>query len=109
MTQRNRWTRTTIGALTLVLSSGIASPLAWAELAPRAAQATPIARAAAAKGAKLGDARAAEAPAAATPSPTESRPFFKTPKGAAAIILMAGVTAYTIHSRICCALHSPAR
>ena len=110
MRQRNSWTRTAIGVLALTLAASVATPPAWAtEPAPRAALATPIADAAAAKVAAANpsqDLRATQAPATTA---TESRPFFKSTKGVVAIVLMAGVMAYTIHSRTCCAIHSPGR
>ena len=112
MTHRNPWTRTAIAALALTLGAGVVAPPAWAgDSSPRATQATPIANAAAKIGAMDASKglRAAQAPATAAGTTTESRPFFKSPKGAIAIVMMAGVMAYTIHSRTCCAIQSPGR
>lgn len=113
MTHRNPRTRAAIAALALTLGANAVAPTAWAgDSSPRATQATPIANAAAAKVGAMDpskDLRAAQAPAAAAGTTTESRPFFKSPKGAIAIVMMAGVMAYTIHSRTCCAIHSPGR
>jgi hypothetical protein len=57
-----------------------------------------------------------QATTTATQEPSPNRPeagpsksFFATPKGIAALLIMAGITGYTIHSRINDAVHSPAR
>ena len=51
----------------------------------------------------------AQPPAAPAAQESEHRSFFATPKGIAATVLFAGLCAYTIHSRIVGAVHSPAR
>jgi hypothetical protein len=73
--------------------------------------ATPLAASTARVLAKL-DTSGAIAPAqapAATTETTGSPSFFKTKKGVIALVLMAGITAYTIHSRISDHIHSQVR
>jgi len=111
---RNPWAQAAMAALAVSLGASLAVPPVWAaDGAPRAGRTTPASAAApATPGANGPEAvRAAQAPtAAATASATtESKPFFKSTKGVAAVVLMAGMMAYTIHSRTCCAVHSPGR
>jgi hypothetical protein len=109
---RNPWANTSMVALTVALGASLAVPPVWAaDASPRADRIAPLSSASVAKTGMRGPepARAAQAPAATASASTESKPFFKSTKGAVAIVLMAGVMAYTIHSRTCCAIHSPSR
>ncbi len=92
-----------IGRLALVLALCAAAPLAQA-----AESLSPIAASAARAIAKL-DTSATPTQAPASEGDSGGRSFFKTRKGAIALVLMAGITAYTIHSRISDHIHSQAR
>jgi hypothetical protein len=99
-------------ALTVALGASLVVPPVWAaDAAPRAERVAPLSSAAVAPAGMKGPEapRATQSPAPAPSASTESKPFFKSTKGAIAIVMMAGVMAYTIHSRTCCAIHSPAR
>jgi hypothetical protein len=98
------WTRPLAGLLAVVVGLTLAAPPASAADAGAVTKAptrSPLAAATAAKLATLAPAPGAFAQAApaAEPAPADSRPFFKTPTGIAAIVLMvagAGYVAYRI-------------
>ena len=105
MTRRlTSWTRPLAGLLAVVVGLTLAAPPASAADAgavTKAPKRSPLATATAAKLATLAPAPGAFAQAApaAEPAPADSRPFFKTPTGIAAIVLMvagAGYVAYRI-------------
>jgi hypothetical protein len=109
---RNPWANTAMVALTVALGASLAVPPVWAaDAPPRPDRIAPLSGASVGKTGMRGPeaTRAAQAPAPTAAASTESKSFFKSTKGVVAIVLMAGVMAYTIHSRTCCAIHSPAR
>lgn len=112
MRNRNPWANTAIVALTVALGASLAVPPVWAaDATPRPDRIAPLSGASVGKTGMRGPEapRAAQAPAATASASTESKSFFRSTKGAIAIVMMAGVLAYTIHSRTCCAIHSPGR
>jgi hypothetical protein len=98
------------GALALVLGLTFAAPPAFAAeptIAPR-----PIAAAANAKVEALPAAvlaQAAPASPAAAPAETRGKPFFKTTKGAIALVLIAGTLGYMAYSMSHDRIKSPAK
>ena len=93
--------------LAIALCSAVAAPPAAAvEPAPR-----PLAAAAAASGAALSPAAVAQAEQAAPAAPAvpESKPFFKSTKGALALVLTAGALGYMGYSFSHDRVKSPAR
>jgi hypothetical protein len=98
------WTRPLAGLLAVDVGLTLAAPPASAADAGAVTKAptrSPLAAATAAKLATLAPAPGAFAQAApaADPAPADNRPFFKTPKGVAALVLMvagAGYVAYRI-------------
>jgi hypothetical protein len=98
------WTRPVAGLLAVVVGLTLAAPPASAADAiavTKAPAPSPLATTTAAKLASLAPAPSAFAQTApaADPAPADNRPFFKTPKGVAAIVLMvagAGYVAYRI-------------
>jgi hypothetical protein len=113
MEHARSWTRVVAGSMVLffgtltALPAGAAEPLTLAKnTAPR-----PLAAAATAKANELGaSARLAAAPAAQTgETPSSGGSFFHSTTGVIAIVLMTGVLAWTVESRINNAVHSPAR
>lgn len=103
------WARVVAVVLALLLGPGLAIPPALAAEAPAAKPST-LAASAEVKVAAL-DTSAAVAPVQAPAAPGEapSKSFFKTGKGAAALVLMIGIAGYTVYSRADKAIHSPAR
>ena len=90
--------------LAIALCSAVAAPPAAAvEPAPR-----PLAAAAAASGAALSPAAVAQA-AHAAPAVPDSKPFFKSTKGALALVLTAGALGYMGYSFSHDRVKSPAR
>lgn len=106
------WVRAVAGALVLSLGLCLTAPPAGA--AEASASASSPSKSLAATAARLATLDAsrgvrmtqAGAPAAA---PESASSFFKSPKGILSVLLMVGVTAYTIHSRISDHLHSQVR
>ena len=105
MTRRlTSWTRPLAGLLAVVVGLTLVAPpvsAADAVAVTKVPVRSPLAAATAAKLAALAPAPAAFAQAApaADPAPADNRPFFKTPKGVAALVLMvagAGYVAYRI-------------
>jgi hypothetical protein len=98
------------GMLALVMAVTISAPTFAAEAAEPAgkAAARPLSAAVAAKLSSMPVAAAAvtQEPAAETAG---GKPFFKSSKGIAAIILMAGGVAYTLRSKSKDRVHSPIR
>ncbi len=93
----------------LTLTFGTA-PLAAAEEGP-SVPAKPITESAAKVVANM-DTTNAVAPAqggAPAEQGATKKSFFATPKGIAALVIFAGITAYTIHTRISDHIHSPIR
>jgi len=98
------WTRPLAGLLAVVVGLTVAAPPASAADAGAVTKAparSPLAAATAVKLATLAPAPGAFAQTApaADPAPADNRPFFKTPKGVAALVLMvagAGYVAYRI-------------
>jgi hypothetical protein len=100
----NPWARGSASLLILAMGLTVAQPARAAEA--KSARARSLAAAAADRVASMDVTQATTPPAAEAKS---SKSFFATPKGIAALVLMAGVTAYTVHSRLTSAIHSPAR
>jgi hypothetical protein len=100
-------------ALTVTLGASLAVPPVWAaEGVSHAGQMTPVSQSSVAKAGMRGPeaARATQAPAAAPSASTESKSFFKTGKGIAALVLMVGASAWVIASRKSSdVVHSPGR
>lgn len=105
MTRRlTSWTRPVAGLLAVVVGLTLAAPPASAADAVAVTKApapSQLATTTAAKLAALAPAPSAFAQTApaADPAPADNRPFFKTPKGVAALVLMvagAGYVAYRI-------------
>jgi hypothetical protein len=110
---RNPWAKTAMVALTVALGASLAVPPVWAaDGISRAGQTTPVSQTSVAKTGMRGPeaARATQSPAAAASASTESKSFFKTGKGIAALVLMVGATAWVIASRKSGdVVHSPGR
>jgi hypothetical protein len=102
--------RVLAAVLALVVGSALVAPPAFA--APAPAPARPLAAAAAAKVAAIPSATLAPAaqasPATAAPA-TGEKPFFKTAKGVAVLVLMATGITWAAVSRSQDAVKSPAR
>lgn len=109
---RRNWSpsaRSFAGALVFFVSATAAAPPAAAAGAQTPARSATLAAAAEARVAALEPAAvlaATQAPAAPAEGP---EPFLKTPKGVIAVVLMAGVTAWLIQSRISNKVDSPGR
>jgi hypothetical protein len=87
------------GALAVIVGSMLVAPPAFAAGPATPGSPRPIAAAATAKVAALPAASLAQAaPAAAAVAETSSKPFFKTTKGAVALVLVGGVLGYTFYS-----------
>jgi len=100
------------GALALVLGSTLVAPPAFAAEPASAASPRPIAAAADAKVEALPAAALAQAaPAAPASAPVETggKPFFKSTKGAVALVLMAGTLGYMGYSLSHDRIKSPAK
>lgn len=102
MTRRLSWTRPLAGLLTLVVGlTLVAPPVSAADAAPpaKAPSQSRLAASTSARLATLAPSRRAFAQAAADPStsPTDTRSFFKTPTGVAAIVLMVAGAAYVAY------------
>jgi hypothetical protein len=106
-------TRLLAGSLVISLLTLAGAPIASAETAVAPAPAKPLAAAAAARGEALGAALAARPainPQAAPPAAaSDSKPFFKTTKGAVAIVAFIGATAFASWSLSHDRIKSPAR
>ena len=106
------WARPLAGAVALLVALALASPpcLAGDAMPPAATPATPLANATAAKLAALNPApEAALVQAPAPAASTESKPFFKSTKGVAVLLLMATGLTWAAVSRNKDAVHSPGR
>jgi len=100
------------GVLALVLGLTLVAPPAVAAGPATAASPRPIAAAATAKVEALPAAtlaQAAQAAPAAAPAETSGKPFFKTTKGAIALVLLAGSLGYTFYSFSNDRVKSPAK
>ena len=103
MTRRlTSWTRPLAGLLAVVVGLTLAAPPASAADAVAVTKApapSQLATTTAAKLAALAPAANAFAQAApaADPAPADNRPFFKTPKGVAALVLMVAGAAYVAY------------
>lgn len=112
---RRKWTpgaKALAVALVLVLGPGLAAAPAFAaDAAPVPVKPTTLAAAVEAKLATMDTAAAVvQAPAAPAAAGTSGRSsFFKTPKGAAALILLGGLTGYSIYGALNKAATSPGR
>ncbi len=103
MTRRlTPWTRPLAGLLTVVVGLAFVAPPVSAADAPAVTKAPASSRLAATTAARL--AKLAPTPSAfaqtaqdPAPSSSDSRPFFKTPKGVAALILMVGAAGYVAY------------
>jgi hypothetical protein len=105
------WTRKVCAALVVLLGLALSAPPAFAEQTTPA-QPSPLAAAAEAKVATLDPSAvvtAPQAPAPAAPTAESGKSFFKTKKGAAALVLFVGVAGWTLASRLTDAIQSPAR
>ncbi|HSD27467.1 MAG TPA: hypothetical protein VLL75_09185 [Vicinamibacteria bacterium] len=112
MTHSLKHARFLAGALAVVLGLTLVAPPAFAAGPATAASPHPIAAAATAKVEALPAATLAQAaPAAppAVPAETAGKPFFKTTKGIAALVLTIGATAWLVQSRSSNKVTSPAR
>ena len=112
MTRSLKHARFLAGTLALVLGLTLVAPPAFAAGPATAASPRPIAAAATAKVEALPAAtlaQAAPAAPAATPAETGSKPFFKTTKGAVALVLMAGALGYMGYSMSNDRIKSPAK
>ncbi len=99
------------GALAIVLGLTLAAPPAFAEPA-NATSPRPIATAATARVEALPAAalaQAAPAAPAAAPAETGKKPFFKTTKGAIALVLVAGTLGMTFYAFSNDRVRSPAK
>lgn len=106
------WARPLAGAVALLVALALASPPCLAGDAPpsQLPPATPLADATAAKVAALNPAPEVALVQGAGPAASaESKPFLKTPKGIATIVLMAVGLTWAAVSRNKDAVHSPAR
>jgi len=104
--------RLLVGALALVLGLTLVAPPAFAAGPATATSPRPIAAAATAKVAALPAATlvaAVQAAPAAAPTDTGDKPFFKTTKGALALVLLAGALGYTFYSFSNDRVKSPAK
>lgn len=102
MTRRLSWTRPLAGLLTLVVGlTLVAPPVSAADVArpAKAPSQSSLAASTSARLATLAPSRRAFAQAAADPgtSSTDTRSFFKTPTGVAAIVLMVAGAAYVAY------------
>ena len=109
MTAYSKHARLLAGALALVVGLTFVAPPAFAGgtgalVTPRPITAAAIAKVEALPAAAL--AQAAQAPATA---PTAEKPFFKSGKGIAALVLTIGATAWLVQSRIDNKVSSPGR
>jgi hypothetical protein len=97
------------GALALVVGSTLVAPPAFAAGPATAPSPRPIAAAAAAKVDALPVATLAQAAPAAAPAETSEKPFFKTTKGAIALVLLGGTLGYMAYSMSNDRVKSPAK
>jgi hypothetical protein len=100
------------GALALVVGLTFVAPPAFAAEPATAASTRPIAAAATAKVEALPAAtlaQAAPAAPAAAPAETGDKPFFKTTKGAIALVLLGGTLGYMAYSMSNDRVKSPAK
>ena len=112
MTRSLKHARFLAGGLALVLGLTLVAPPAFAAEPAGAASPRPIAAAANAKVDALPAAalaQAAPAAPAATPAETGNKPFFKTAKGAIALVLLAGTLGYMGYSMSNDRVKSPAK
>ncbi len=112
MTRSLKHARFLAGTLALVLGLTLVAPPAFAAGPATAASPRPIAAAATAKVEALPAtalAQAAPAAPAATPAETGGKPFFKTTKGAIALVLLAGTLGYMGYSMSNDRVKSPAK
>lgn len=92
------WVRVVAGALAVIVSAVVATPAFATEPAPVAPAAKPLSTAVAAKLAAMpAPVLKAQDPAPAAAS-SEGRGFFRSPKGVAAVVLMAAGLGYTVYS-----------
>ena len=107
---RSGRSRALAGVLALFVGLTLSgSPCLAGETPSPAAPRTPLRAAVDAKVATLNPPAVALAQAAPAPSATESKPFFKSPKGAIVLVLMAGGITWAAVSRSQDAVHSPGR
>jgi len=100
------------GALAFVLGLTLVAPPAFAAEPATAASPRPIAAAATAKVEAMPAATlalAAQPAAAAAPAETADKPFFKTTKGAIALVLLGGTLGYMAYSMSNDRIKSPAK
>jgi hypothetical protein len=115
VTRSSKHARLLAGALALVLALTLAAPPAFAAGPATAASPRPIAAAATAKveaapAALLAQAApAGQAAPAAAEADTGDKPFFKTTKGAIALVLLAGTLGYMAYSMNDDRIKSPAK
>jgi hypothetical protein len=112
VTRYSKHARLLAGALALVVGSTLGAPPAFA--ASPAPDPRPIATAATAKVEAMPAATLAQAAPAAPPAPaavagTGDKPFFKTTKGAIALVLLAGGLGYMAYSMSNDRIKSPAK
>jgi hypothetical protein len=106
------WARGVAAALVVLMGLTFAAPPAAVAATPQGPSKTPLAAAVDAKVAASSSQAVVAAPAqdAAGGGGGESKPFFKTGKGIAALVLMAGATGWLIASRKSSdVVHSPGR
>ena len=106
------WARGVAAALAVLMGLTLAAPPAAAAGTPEAPHKTTLATAAAVKVAATANHAVTVAPTqdAAGGGGGQSKPFFKTPTGIAALVLMAGATGWVIASRKSSnVVHSPGR
>jgi hypothetical protein len=112
VTRSSKHARLLAGALALVLGLTLVAPPAFAAGPATAASPRPIAAAATAKVEALPAATLAQAAPAApatTPAETGDKPFFKTTKGAIALVLLGGTIGYMAYSMSNDRIKSPAK
>ena len=111
MTHSLKHTRLPAGALAFVVGLTLVAPPAFAAEPTTVGTPRPIAAAATAKVEAMPAATLAQV--APTPSaaiaPSNEKPFFKTGKGIAALVLTIGATAWLVQSRIDNKVSSPGR
>ena len=108
--RQNSWTRGVAGGLALLLSLTVAAPC-WAGEATATAVPGPssLRAVADAKLAELDSSKAVRFAQAGAAGTAESKPFFKSSKGVAVVVLMVGGLTWAVVSRSKDAVHSPAR
>lgn len=108
MRHASPWIRAVAGSLVLLVALTFSAPLAAAGEASASAPPKPLSAAMATTLAKL-DPAAAIAPTQGAAPTSGGKSSWKSPKGAIAIVLMLGITAYTIKSRVDDHIHSVIR